>query len=168
MNYSLALGYVPSLSHLQSQKEMTKLPAKRRHPPPSSAAQHNSGQAAPRTACHWRKAMALQMWPQQPGLTSSLCLGSTRSPSCTQHFIGTAAQGSLPGAAAHQRPAPLTLCAALNAKHRGRVLKTKFCRALLRLGMTFVNERAFWTPSSLGTCLRLLSRKAKQPFDKYR
>lgn len=76
-------------------------------------------------------------------------------------------RGSLPGAAAHQHPAPLTLRAALNAKHGGRVLKTKFCRALLRLGMTFVNERAFWTLSSLSTCLRPLSRKAKQSFDKY-
>lgn len=137
MNYSLALGYVPSLSHLQPQKDMTKLPAKHRHPPPSSAAQQNSGQAASRTACHWRKAMALQMWPQQPGLTSSLCLGSTRSPSCTQHFIGTAAQGQPPGCCRAPAPGPADPPRGFKRQTRGTSPQDKVLQSSPKAGDDF-------------------------------
>lgn len=152
MNGILALGYV-----LQPQKEMTKPPAKHCHPPPSSPARQNSRQAASRTDCHWQTAMALRMWPQQPGLVSS-CASPAQGHPMHSTFYGCSHSGQPP----QRCPAPLAFCAALRAKSRGCVLKKKFCKTLPRLGMTFIDKCSFWTPFSLSICL--LSRKAKQPF----
>lgn len=117
---------------------MTKPPAKHCHPPPSSPARQNSRQAASRTDGHWRRAMALQMRPQQPGLVSS-CASLAQGHPMHSTFYGCSHSGQPP----QRCPAPLALCAALRAKSRGCVLKKKFCKNSPEAGDDFYWQMFF-------------------------
>lgn len=176
MNSIFTLGYVLCLSHLQSQEnDKTHQQAPIIHPPaliPSRISLTGSiTHWLPLAESNGRADAATAALPH----ASSLCpraahrwLHSTRSTKYTQDFVGTATWETFLSAGKHKCPVSVTVCTnVLNVKNRQRVLKPKFCKTLLRLVMTFVNECTFWSGFPLGTPLRSLIRKPEQPFDKY-